>query len=172
MDYDEVQTAVASETLFINSRFKNQGGGNIHARGAALPSSPALLFLGESSDPEEKCELKCGVPGASNVCDRSCSASGERGARFGGHLCGAGDASKYGPNCRKCYESLQEAQAAEEALAVEEKLAVEHGGNYLGARGPLHVIACDTLLPPPPPPPATSCSPKCQMKPDTVRGPE
>lgn len=84
----------------------------------------------------EGCTVSCGfrfpnVPaamalsGTATVCDRSCYAGGRDGARFGGHLCGAGNVAMYGAHCRTCFDDLGEAEAAEETLAVQERLVLD-----------------------------------------------
>eukprot|EP00752_Nemacystus_decipiens_P017576 g15749.t1 len=103
-----------------------------HATGRAPATSPALRLLGESNRPAERCNAPCGgagqggtAAGMSTVCDRSCYAEGEWGARFGGHGCGAGDAAEYGAHCRACYTDPEAARAAENRLAEEERVALE-----------------------------------------------
>lgn len=123
-----------------------------HAHGAGPAVSPALRLAGESNRPAERCTASCGAPrslavpssatgkattGTASVCDRSCYAgsggengeNGENSARFGGHLCGAGDAAEFGEHCRTCFDDLEEARAAEERLAEEERLALGQRGN-------------------------------------------
>ena len=153
MDQDAVMKAVASDTLFIHGSLTGGGGSMFKARGAAPAVSPALRLLGESNRPAERCKATCGaksrrvpggggggggdaLPGTGTVCDRSCYAAGERGARFGGHLCGAGDVAGYGAHCRVCYNDLEEARAAEEALLEEERRALRRksGGKSRAAR--------------------------------------
>ncbi len=146
MDHHAVMKAVASDTLFIHGSLTGGGGSMFHARGAAPIVSPALRLLGESNRPAERCKASCGSkprpggggeapPGTSTVCDRSCYADGENGARFGGHLCGAGDLAEYGAHCRVCYDDLAEAYAAEAALVAEERLALERRGAGARSRG-------------------------------------
>lgn len=192
-----VRKAVATNTLFIHGS-RTGGGGTMFHVGEARVMSPALL-LGESNGPVERCKPLCGAPSAtvgtatasvnagmtpaaasrtSTVCDRSCYADGERKARFGGYLCGAGDVSKFGAFCRTCYNTLEEARAAEDLLAKEEQIALDrrhgNGGDNVDdaddedmmAERRRHVIMCDTLMPPPA---APGCSLKCQRKDDTVR---
>lgn len=117
-----------------------------HAAGNAPETSPALRLLGAGNRPAERCNAPCGgaprsglgeggeatsstaaaaAAGMSTVCDRSCYPDGERGARFGGHLCGAGHAPEYGAHCRSCFTDLEAAREAEESLAEEEQVALE-----------------------------------------------
>ncbi|CBN75425.1 expressed unknown protein [Ectocarpus siliculosus] len=133
MDQQAVLKAVASDTLFIHGSLTGGGGSMFHASGAKADSSPAFRFLGKNR-PGERCTASCGgeAPPSSGggagalgtVCDRSCYSGGELGARFGGYLCGAGDAKEYGSHCRTCFTDLEEAQAAEERLAEEEQAAM------------------------------------------------
>ncbi|CAN0206206.1 unnamed protein product, partial [Ectocarpus sp. 12 AP-2014] len=85
----EVLDAVAGGTLFIHGT-PNDGGVN----------------MAGSNELAERCTVSCGFrfpnahavmapSGTSTVCDRSCYAGGRDGARFGGHLCGAGDVAIY-----------------------------------------------------------------------------
>lgn len=141
----EVLKAVASDTLFIHGSLTGGGGSMFKAVGAAPVASPALL-LGESYRAAERCTFLCGTPdsraaqavsadegtkpfaatfGTSTVCDRSCYPDSERGARFGGHLCGAGNTTEFGAHCRTCYNDLEEARAAENLLAEEERVELE-----------------------------------------------
>lgn len=144
-----VLKAVASDTLFIHGSLTGGGGSMFNAPGAVRVASPALL-LGESGQPAKRCKPSCGTLGSSalkaetgvkttsadegtspagagalrtsTICDRSCDADAERGPRFGGHLCGAGNVSLYGEHCRTCYNDLEEARAAENLLAEEERI--------------------------------------------------
>ena len=144
MNDHAVRKAVASDTLFIHGSLTGGGGSMFHATGATPSVSPALRLLGESNRPAERCNAPCGggrggeagaaaaaaapaaaAAGMSTVCDRSCYADGEWGARFGGHGCGAGDAAEYGAHCRTCYTDLEAARAAEDRLAEEERVALE-----------------------------------------------
>lgn len=141
MDHQAVSKAVASDTLFIHGSLTGGGGSMFHAPGEVPALSPALRLAGESNRPAERCTASCGAPSSSpaqaqalapaptSVCDRSCYAGGENGARFGGHLCGAGDVAEFGAHCRTCFDNLQEAQAAEERLAEEERFALARRGN-------------------------------------------
>ncbi|CAM9390650.1 unnamed protein product [Choristocarpus tenellus] len=125
----------------------------------------SLLHSGEEnaiSINGEQCTSLCGSrqqslpPGASTVCDSSCFPSGGEVPRFGGYLCGADDAPKYGQGCRLCYTDLEEAQTAEEALR--EKRARDMKGRVeKDCEEGHHVIMCDTLAPPP----ARSCHTDC-----------
>lgn len=99
----------------------------------------------------------------STVCDPSCAPGRERGMRFDGYLCGAGDDSRYGRSCRACYTDPEAAAREEMRLSA---VGVEDGVGMGGARSEgRHVIMCDTLRPPS----ALECSPKCDKKVDTVR---
>ena len=126
MNSHAVRKAVGRDTLFIHGSLTGGGGSMFKAAGAAQ-ASPALL-LGESNRSAEKCTPSCGNPATlatSAVCDSSCYTGGEAGARFAGHLCGAGNASEFGEHCRTCYNDLDEARAAEVLLAEEERVEVE-----------------------------------------------
>lgn len=145
MDHKAVLKAVASDTLFIHGSINGGGGSEFHAHGSVPASSPALRLVGESNRPAERCTASCGAPplapavapssetgmaaatavaAVASVCDRSCYTGGENGARFGGHLCGAGDVAEFGAHCRTCFSDLEEARAAEDWLAEEERLAL------------------------------------------------
>lgn len=104
----------------------------------------------------------------STVCDPSCAPGRERGVRFDGYLCGAGDKSRYGRSCRVCYTDPEVAAREEmrlRAVAAEDGVGLD-GVGLDGARSEgRHVIMCDTLRPPS----ALECSPKCDKKVDTVR---
>lgn len=154
MDDHAVRQAVKSDTLFIHGSLTGGGGSMFHATGSTPTASPALHLLGESNRTAERCNAPCGgghrkgdeadgdasassavaaaaaaaataAVGMSSVCDRSCYPDGEQGARFGGHGCGAGDASEFGDHCRMCYTDLEAARAAEDRLAEEERVALE-----------------------------------------------
>lgn len=119
VDDREVLDAVAGGTLFIHG----------------TPTDGGVSMAG-SNELAERCTVSCGFrfsnahaamapSGTATVCDRSCYAGGRDGARFGGHLCGAGDVAIYGAHCRTCFTDLGEAEAAEETLALQERLVWE-----------------------------------------------
>eukprot|EP00752_Nemacystus_decipiens_P004759 g4334.t1 len=119
-----VQKAVGRDTLFIHGSLTGGGGSMFKAGGTVSATSPAFL-LGESSRSAEMCKPSCGAPATfatSSVCDGSCFADREGGARFGGHLCGAGNITLFGEHCRTCYTDLDEARAAETLLAEHERM--------------------------------------------------
>eukprot|EP00903_Cladosiphon_okamuranus_P008170 g7869.t1 len=141
----ELLKAVASDTLFIHGSLTGGGGSMFKAVGAAPVGSTALA-LSRSNRANEGCTSLCGIPssravqtvsdgegrkssaatfGISTVCDRSCYADSERGPRFGGHLCGAGNTTQFGAHCRTCYNDLEEARAAEILLAEQERIELE-----------------------------------------------
>lgn len=112
----------------------------------------------------EECTADCGLAATwtgeapsrtSTICDPTCQIDvyGESG-RFGGHLCGAGDSSKFGPSCRTCYMDQREALAADRQLEASGRF--ESSGR--------HVIMCDTRRPPQ----DMECSAACSRQPDTV----
>ncbi|CAM9790044.1 unnamed protein product [Ectocarpus fasciculatus] len=124
VDDREVLDAVAVGTLFIH--------GTLNGGGVSMVGRNGLA---------KRCTVSCGVrfpnasSGTATVCDRSCHAGGRDGARFGGHLCGAGNVAIYGAHCRTCFDDLGEAEAAEEALAVQERLVLERKGATRTGKG-------------------------------------
>ncbi|CBJ32724.1 expressed unknown protein [Ectocarpus siliculosus] len=95
VDDREVLDAVAGGTLFIHG----------------TPTDGGVSMAG-SNELAERCTVSCGFrfpnahaamapSGTATVCDRSCYAGGRDGARFGGHLCGAGDVAIYAINARR-----------------------------------------------------------------------
>ncbi|CAM9604376.1 unnamed protein product [Scytosiphon promiscuus] len=167
MDHHAISKAVAKETLFIHGSLTGGGGSMFHARGA-VQTSAVLRFVGESNRPGERCTARCGAPpidGApaaagdaretSTVCDRSCYDGGENGPRFGGHLCGAGDAEEFGAHCRWRRRSSRGRRTGGDGAEGEDMLTERRR----------HVIMCDTMMPPSSTP---GCSPKCEVKTDTV----
>ena len=89
--------------------------------------------------------------------------------RFGGYLCGAGNATLYGESCRTCFTDLHEAQEVERRLRLGEAVGMndidsEDALDDLAEERGMHVVMCDTLKPPPSP----SCTRKCHVKTDTV----
>lgn len=153
---DALSNAVAGDTLFIH-------GSSVEGGSRAL-SSPRRKLLDEALTPEVSCEAACGnadsvvgdnLPtGISTVCDASCDTEN----RFDGHLCGAGDSTKFGSSCRACYTDQQAALRAEAELR---KWDVSSDDTAEQAK---HVIMCDTMRPPP----AMDCSAECSEKSDTV----
>ncbi|CAM9930909.1 unnamed protein product [Ectocarpus sp. 6 AP-2014] len=122
VDDREVLDAVAGGTLFIHG----------------TPTDGGVSMAG-SNELAERCTVSCGFQfpnahsamapsGTATVCDRSCYAGGRDGARFGGHLCGAGDVAIYGAHCRTCFTDLGEAEAAEDILALQERLVLARKG--------------------------------------------
>lgn len=98
---------------------------------------------------EPKCQSACGsedardgLPsGTSTVCDPTCAAGAEGGARFDGFLCGAGDPDMFGDMCRLCYVCEHQARKDLGALKASSPAGV------VDARA---VIMCDTMSPPEP----------------------
>ncbi|CAM9733800.1 unnamed protein product, partial [Laminaria digitata] len=170
VDGRAVSRAVASDTLFIHGSLTGAGGSMFQAKGAADASLVQSLRASPSQGgvAVDGCTAFCGMggTGASTVCDRSCRGGVNLRARFGGWMCGAGDAAEYGPHCRTCFTDVEEALAAEEENEEVEKMLEMGGqrGRGQGRRSPHRVIMCDTLLPPPSP----ACTSKCHMKSDTV----
>lgn len=161
VDQQTVRKAIEHDTLFIHGSLTGGGGSMFKASvTGALARKTMLRGGGQSSD---ECTDACGraessaaAHGGSSVCDRTCYA-GKGGARFGGFMCGAGDASKYGKQCRMCYLDLEEARKAQ-------RLLLEEFVEGRGVEELKHVVMCETLLPPTP----STCSAKCAMKDDTV----
>lgn len=163
MDVDQptILKAVESDTLFIHGSRTGGGGSMFKTEAIAGDVSKALGSGGRRGVASENCKGACGAAdpefaaqGRSTACDRTCY-PGQGGARFGGFMCGAGDAQRYGSHCRVCYHDVDEARRADNFLP---------GGNGAAADS-WHVVMCDTLLPPQP----AVCSAKCAMKDDTVR---
>lgn len=157
MGKDAIIDAIAADTLFIHGSTSG-GGGTIWTggRGGRDPDYDEIIAEG--------CTEACGStgtwagegpPGTSTVCDPTCSVDGYgESGRFGGHLCGAGDESKYGPACRTCYTDLSDALAADRELG-------DDGNSKPSGK---HVIMCDTVKPPQ----DTECSAACSKQRDTV----
>lgn len=147
VDAGALSTAVAGDTLFIHGSNVEGGSGSIavgRLLGAVVEDEAPVSCTDACGDAE-------GLPaGLSTVCDPSCDLNN----RFDGHLCGAGNANKFGSSCRWCYTDQRAALVAEEALRRADGSDVE----------PKHVIMCDTLRPPS----ALDCSSKCALKTDTV----
>lgn len=147
VDANALSTAVAGDTMFIHGSSIEGGSGEVRA---------SRLLGAVSDESSVSCSSACGAKsddlpaGLSTVCDASC----EIGNRFDGHLCGAGDAERYGSSCRWCYTDQRAALVAEEALRSSD----------LRDFAEKHVIMCDTLRPPE----ALECSSKCSLKTDTV----
>ncbi|CAM9382971.1 unnamed protein product [Choristocarpus tenellus] len=145
----------------INGQESNNSGGRTYLRHAG----------GENtiSNNGEQCTSLCGSrhqplpPGLSTVCDSSCFPRGGEDPRFGGYLCGAGDATRYGDGCRLCYTDLDEAQTADEALR-EHRIRDTREGLQEDCEEGRHVIMCDTLAPPP----ARGCHSDCTQETKTV----
>lgn len=151
----DILHALAADTLFIHGSTKGGGSTNwARVNGRKI--------IDESSLSIEDCTPSCGKPdnrilrglsGTSNVCDVTCrmNQNGD-GSRFGGHLCGDNDRSKYGPACRTCYTDEKAALSADRKL-----------GSHADTSG-RHVIMCDTKRPPQ----AKECSEACAKQRDTV----
>lgn len=185
VNHQGVLKATERSTVFIHGSRTGSGGAmyNIAARSASIAGDAKSLHLGYRGRVSDKCKAACGggetegltvafeVGGTSAVCDRTCAPGSNNGARFGGFMCGAGDAEKYGSHCRLCYTDVDEARTHENLLLDEraaadkekevekEKEVTDYGKAWK------HVVMCDTLLPPPP----VVCGAKCAMKVDTVR---
>lgn len=105
--------------------------------------------------------------GLSRVCDPSCNPE-VREYRFDGYLCGAGDPSLYGEECRTCYTDEVRAVEAERRLRLEDNSDSDDGDEdrtqEKGDRHGEHVIMCNTLRPPS----SLDCNSKCRVKLDTV----
>lgn len=159
VDKNAVSDAIAGQTLFIHGnsisgRIINPVEGT--ATISAGTSHVTLVPLDQNDEP--LCESPCGIDvvglpqGTSTVCDPSCSSYEDR---FGGFLCGAGDAIKYGAMCRLCYTDIAT------AMEAERQIMASHGDSE---SEPTHVIMCDTMRPPE----APGCSDECNIKKDTV----
>ncbi|CAB1118503.1 unnamed protein product [Ectocarpus sp. CCAP 1310/34] len=148
-----VEKAVSQDTLFIHGN--TLSGGSV----ASLPVKHAHRPRHSSSNCTDACGSRTSAgnsAGISTICDESCSVKwSSTGPRFGGHNCGAGNASQYGSNCRLCYTNSEEASTAESMLALSsvDTLASD-----------AHVVMCGTRNPPSGP----SCSAGCENTIDTV----
>lgn len=159
VNHDSVSNAVASNTLFIHGSRVDEG--NIASLKATEESADRSGSLRATAEARSGCFSACGggddsgLPdGLSTVCDDTCAGSG---ARFGGFLCGAGDADKFGETCRLCYTDVY--------LANQMQAKLMKSTDVLEGEETRHVIMCDTMRPPE----ALECSDHCASKKDTVR---
>ena len=166
VDHTTVSDAIAGQTLFIHGSRVEEGNmaslkATKHERKLAYASSRRLSD--DTDVPSAVCNAACGsaditgLPvGTSTVCDDTCTAES---SRFGGFLCGASDAEKFGYMCRLCYVDVEVARREEQSLALTRS-------DLEGEQEAPHVIMCDTMRPPE----AAECSDKCGRKKDTVSG--
>ncbi|CAB1098793.1 unnamed protein product [Ectocarpus sp. CCAP 1310/34] len=148
-----VEKAVSQDTLFIHGSTLS---------GGSVVSSP-VKHAPRPRHSSSNCTDACGSrpssgssAGISTICDESCSVEwSSTGPRFGGHNCGAGNASQYGSNCRLCYTNSEEASAEESILAL---------SSVDTSASDAHVVMCGTRNPPSGP----SCSAGCEGTIDTV----
>lgn len=149
-----VAVSVSRETLFIHG--SSDGGGSVSNIGRKVQS-------GEGPADSPDCTSACGLPdqpgiqpGMSTFCDSTCLPGwSSTGPRFGGHSCGANDASRFGNSCRLCYTNREEALAEDQELAAVRQMRPSVG---------THVVMCSTGDPPP----ASECPEECMKSPDTV----
>lgn len=158
MDPNVVTNSVISNTLFIHGR-EDGGGGIMVASDKTEEADTGSLYHGYVG-----CTEACGYKGAqdksgelsTSVCDPTCWGDGERGdSRFGNHLCGAGDPSRFGSACRSCY--------TDQVAALEADKRLRENPDPDGREK--HVIMCDTKRPPE----ALICSAECNSDHYTVR---
>lgn len=135
--------------MFVHGSRASAGSGQYHQRDVG---APYLAIKGSVN-----CTLECGSETTgelSSVCDDTCRLFEHDQWGYRRLSCGAGDASRYGPHCRRCYADADEAQAVLAARPV----------HHAGDGGDEHVIMCDTKRPPP----SQHCSLECAANPDTA----
>ena len=152
---EAVTSAISRDTLFIHG--SSDGGGSIANLGSQKKGKKRSITDGDCSDACGSSNALQSPSSTSTFCDPSCLPGwSPAGPRFGGHNCGANDASKYGEACRICYTDQEVALAADKT----------HASSGASPFEPIvHVVMCSTGNPPA----AADCSDQCRKTADTVR---